>query len=107
MSEGEHLMPSSSHAWTVLCRACDLVIGTVEDGCFVHDPACVSPLAIGAGLMRCCQCGGRLTPDAQFIVAHDVDEQDADEHDVEDLPPASMLRFVRPGLGERDTRRRL
>src|SRR4051794_21496486 len=107
MSEGERLMPSSSHAWTVLCRACDLVIGTVEDGRFVHDPACASPLAIGAGLMRCCQCGGRLTPDAQSLAAQGVDEQDVDDQDVEDLPPAAMLPFVRPGLGERDTRRRL
>ena len=30
-----------------------------EDGRFVHDPACASPLAIGTGLMRCCQCGGQ------------------------------------------------
>src|SRR5215207_10345799 len=102
MSEGEHLMPSSSHAWTVLCRACDLVIGTVEDGRFVHDPVCTSPLAIGAGLMRCCQCGGRLTPNALPVA-----EQDADEQDLEELPPASVLRFMRSALSERDTRQRL
>jgi hypothetical protein len=95
-------MPSSAHAWTVLCRACDLVIGTVEDGRFLHDPACTSPLAIGAGLMRCCQCGGRLTPDAWPVA-----EQDVDEHDVEDLPPASLLLFMPSGLSGRDTRQRL
>src|SRR3954451_20510872 len=100
-------MPSSSPAWTVLCRACDLIIGTVEDGRFVHDPACASPLAIGAGLVRCCQCGGRLTTDAQSPAAHDVNEQDLDAQDVEDLPPASVLRFVPLGLGERDARRPL
>ena len=55
------MMPLSAHAWTVLCRGCDLVVGIVEDGRFEHDPTCSQPLAIGAGTMRCCQCGGSLT----------------------------------------------
>lgn len=95
-------MPLSAHAWTVLCRACDLVIGTVEDGRFVHDPTCPRPLAIGAGLMRCCQCGGRLTAGQRPVVTPDLDDLE-DEDDT----PASVLRFMRPAIAEGDARQRL
>jgi len=90
-------MPSSADAWTVLCRACDLVIGTVEDGRFVHDPSCTRPLAIGAGLLRCCQCGGRLTVDPRPVAEPDRDE----------LPTTSVLRFLPAGLDEGGARQRL
>ena len=93
-------MPLSAHAWTVLCRACDLVIGTVEDGRFVHDPTCTRPLAIGAGVMRCCQCGGRLTAGPRPVAAPDL-------ADLEEEPPASVLRFLRPAIAEGDARQRL
>jgi hypothetical protein len=93
-------MPLSAHAWTVLCRACDLVIGTVEDGRFVHDPTCTRPLAIGAGVMRCCQCGGRLTAGQRPVVAPELE-------DLEEEPPASVLRFLRPAIAEGDARQRL
>jgi len=93
-------MPLSTHAWTVLCRACDLVIGTVEDGCFVHDPSCARPLAIGAGVMRCCQCSGRLTAGERPIVAPELDE-------LEDEVPPSVLPFMRRTIAEGDARQRL
>ena len=93
-------MPLSAHAWTVLCRACDLVIGTVEDGRFVHDPTCTRPLAIGAGVMRCCQCGGRLTAGQRPVAAPDLAE-------LEEEPPVSVLRFLRPAIAEGDARQRL
>lgn len=90
------LLPARS--WTVSCRACDLVIGTVEDGRFVHDPACTWPLAIGAGLLRCCRCGGSLAGDPRPV---------APLADVDDEPAIPLLRFRRPDLPEGDARQRL
>jgi hypothetical protein len=98
-------MPSSAHAWTVLCRACDIVIGTVEEGRFVHDPTCARPLAIGAGVMRCCQCGGRLSADERPVAAPDLVD-DIDDED-EGVAPATVLRFLRPSLAKGDARQRL
>ena len=89
------LLPARS--WTVSCRACDLVIGTVEDGRFVHDQACTRPLAIGAGLLRCCQCGGSLAGDPRPLAPL----AEADE------PAIPLLRFRRPELDEGDARQRL
>jgi hypothetical protein len=97
MERGERLMPSSAHAWTVLCRACDIVIGTVEGGRFVHDPTCTRPLAIGAGLLRCCRCSGRLDVDAQPVAASELEE----------LPAASVLRLFPSDLDAGDNRQRL
>jgi hypothetical protein len=99
-------MPSSAHAWTVLCRACDIVIGTVEEGRFVHDPTCARPLAIGAGVMRCCACGGRLSADQRLVVGSDLID-DIDDDEDEDVAPAIVLRFMRPSLAEGDARQRL
>jgi len=93
-------MPRSAYTWTALCRACDLVIGTVEDGRFVHDPTCTSPLAIGSGMMRCCQCGGRLTSGPRTVVAPERDELD-------ESPARNVLRFLPTGVAEGDTRQRL
>jgi hypothetical protein len=93
-------MPLSADAWTVLCRACDLVIGTVEDGRFVHDPTCTRPLAIATGVMRCCQCGGRLTAGQRPVVAPDLP-------DLEEERPNTVLRFVLPAIAEGETRQRL
>jgi hypothetical protein len=94
-------MPLSAHAWTVLCRACDLVIGTVEDGRFEHDPTCASPLAIGTGVMRCCQCGGRLTAGQRPVPAPERDDDEEEE------APAFVLRFRPSSLAEGDARQRL
>jgi hypothetical protein len=91
-------MPSSAQSWTVSCRACDLVIGAVEDGRFVHDPMCTRPLAIGAGLLRCCQCGGRLDAEAlPFAATEEIDE----------APAVHLLRFVPMALREDEARKRL
>jgi hypothetical protein len=90
-------MPLSAHAWTVLCRACDLEIGTVEDGRFVHDPACTRPLAIGAGTMRCCQCGGPLT----------ARQRPASKPAREESSAPAVLRFMPAGLAEGEARQRL
>jgi hypothetical protein len=79
-------MPLPSRSWTVSCRTCDLVIGTVEDGRFVHEQACTAPLAIGNGHLRCCQCGGRLAGDPRPLAAPDEPRI---------APP---LQFRRPNL---------
>jgi hypothetical protein len=101
-------MPLPARSWTVSCRACDLVIGAVVGGRFVHDPACTRPLAIGAGLLRCCQCGGRLAADSLPLtppVDADLGDEAADEQLVEQ-PAVPPLRFTRaPGAAE--ARRRL
>jgi hypothetical protein len=74
------------------------VIGTVEDGRFVHDQACTRPLAIGAGLLRCCQCGGSLAGDPRPL---------ASIAEIEDQPAVPLLHFRRPDLNEEDARQRL
>ena len=91
-------MPLPTRSWTVSCRACDLVIGSVEDGRFVHDPDCTRPLAIGGGLLRCCQCGGLLAGDPRPLAAPPEAPEESS------LP---LLRFRRPALGEDDLRQRL
>jgi hypothetical protein len=95
---GERYMPLPARSWTVSCRACDLVIGTVEDGHFVHDETCTKPLAIGAGLLRCCQCGGSLAGDPRPL---------APLADAEPEPAVPVLQFRRPELSEDDVRQRL
>jgi hypothetical protein len=96
-------MQLPAQSWTVSCRACDLVIGAVEGGRFVHDAACAEPLSIGAGLLRCCQCGGRLDGVAQSAVVADVK---LEASFADDMPPAMILPFARRQLHE-DTRQRL
>jgi hypothetical protein len=91
-------MPLPARSWTVSCRACDLVIGAVEGGRFVHDPTCTRPLTIGAGLLRCCQCGGLLSGDPCPLTMAD---EDAEERAV------PVLRFRRPMQTESDVRQRL
>ena len=90
-------MPLPARSWTVSCRACDLVIGSVEGGRFVHDPSCTRPLVIGAGLLRCCQCGGALAGDPRPL-APLVDDE-------ERIVP--VLRFRRPAVSESEVRQRL
>ena len=46
--------------WDARCAGCDLTIGSVEDGRFVHDLDCRRPLRIQRGALACCQCGGPL-----------------------------------------------
>ena len=91
-------MPLPARSWTVSCRACDLVIGTVEDGRFVHDQACTRPLAIGSGLLRCCQCGGSLAGDPRPL---------ASIEELEDERAAPVLQFRRTQVSETDLRQRL
>ena len=79
-------MPLPTRSWTVSCRACELVIGAVENGRFVHDPGCARPLAIGAGLLRCCQCGGPLAGDPRPLAGRQ-------EHEERVFP---VLRFRHP-----------
>jgi hypothetical protein len=97
----------------VSCPACDLVIGAVEGGRFVHDPVCTRPLVIGAGLLRCCQCGGRLDgialPSAGSVELEE-DELDEAEYDAPawiEVPVAPLLRFVPTSTHEPDARQRL
>ena len=92
-------MSLPTRSWTVSCRTCDLVIGTVEGGRFVHDPTCSRPLAIGVGSLRCCQCGGALAGDPRPL-APVVDEAD----EAQTLP---LLQFGRARVSEGDTRQRL
>lgn len=107
-------MPLPAQSWTVSCPACNLVIGSVEGGRFVHDAACDQPLAIGAGLLRCCQCGGQLSGIAHrpAIVASAADafeenRFDSEFDEFEDAPPLpAILPFARRRLPE-DTRQRL
>ena len=91
-------MPLPSRSWTVSCRACDLVIGTVEGGRFVHDASCTRPLAIGAGLLRCCQCAGPLAGDPGPVSAMDEDDEER---------VAPLLRFLPAARGDEDSRQRL
>lgn len=84
------MMPTShARSWTVSCPACALVIGSVEGGRFVHDPACERPLAIGAGALRCCACGGSLT---------------GTRHEFQSAPE-SPLAYAEPVLLRRDEAR--
>jgi hypothetical protein len=88
------LLPAQS--WTVSCRACDLVIGTVEGGRFVHAVACTQPLAIGAGRLRCCQCGGPLSGDPRPTAVLDEDE----------MPAVPVVRFARVARSEGEAQTR-
>lgn len=90
-------MPLPARSWTVSCHSCNLVIGAVEGGRFVHDATCTEPLTIGAGLLRCCRCGGRLTGVAQAVPTIEVEIS---------ARSTSVLQFVRPPVAE-DTRQRL
>jgi hypothetical protein len=92
-------MPLPQQSWTVSCRACDLVIGAVEGGRFVHDEACAQPLAIGTGQLRCCQCGGRLVGEAHPVAG----PAPSDNEEI----VVSLLRFPGPDLLTGETRQRL
>jgi hypothetical protein len=87
----------------VSCRACDLIIGAVEGGRFVHDPTCTRPLAIGSGLLRCCECGGQLAGTPVPLVMM----EEPDESELDDLADVRLLRFVPPALREGEARQRL
>ncbi len=82
--------------WTVSCPACSIVIGEVQDGRFLHDPDCSRPLSIGAGLLRCCQCGGRLTGREQPAVVVE-----------EETTTSTVVRFVRRAEPLEELRQRL
>src|SRR3954451_16988233 len=95
---GDRLMSLPAQSWTVSCPACDIVIGAVEDGRFVHDPACTRPLAIGVGSLRCCQCGGSLAADPRPLAAPPEAEEES---------TVPVLPFRRPVISESDLRQRL
>lgn len=71
---GEPTMEQSDRRWTVSCAACEIVIGHVDGGRFVHQPECLEPLAIRRGTMRCCRCGGGLTVMEDPVEAVEPDE---------------------------------
>jgi hypothetical protein len=91
-------MPLPARVWIVSCPACSIVIGEVQDGRFLHDPDCSRPLSIGAGVLRCCQCSGRLTGREQPAVVVDVEEE---------TTTSTVLRFVRRAEPLEDLRQRL
>ena len=82
-------MAWSDRRWTALCKRCNLVIGVVDGGRFIHDPDCTQPLAIGRGTigrgtLRCCRCSGSLSvvEEPTGSAAHsDADFDDLDEAD--------------------------
>jgi hypothetical protein len=76
-------MEQSDRRWMVSCAACEIGIGLVTGGRFVHDPACAQPLAIGRGAMRCCRCGGVLSVVEELVdVVEDVAEEPFRLHDL-------------------------
>ena len=83
-------MAWSDRRWTALCKRCNLVIGVVDGGRFIHDPDCTQPLAIGRGTigrgtLRCCRCNGSLTvveEPNQRVPRYDADLDDLDEADL-------------------------
>ena len=82
-------MPLPKRCWTVSCARCDVLVGIVDAGRFIHNPDCTHPLAIAGGTMRCCGCGGDLTVTEQPVVGtlDDLDDDDVDLDDVEQVRP--------------------
>src|SRR6187397_738017 len=96
---GGSTMEQSDRRWTVSCAACDIVIGSVDKGRFVHDPACPEPQVIGRGTMRCCRCGGTLAV---------VEVSGEPSEGVEDAPPPRLhdLAIGLSALRAREARQR-
>jgi hypothetical protein len=92
-------MELSGRRWIASCAACEIVIGFVEEGRFVHDPECSQPLAIGRGTMRCCRCGGTLA-----VVEEPSDPLDTAEP--EEPPSIQHLAHELSALRAREARQR-
>lgn len=56
-------MDDAMKIWEVACRSCELTVGRVDGGRFVHDPDCALPQRIAGGALRCCRCGGPVYPE--------------------------------------------
>src|SRR5438034_780073 len=88
-------MPLPERCWTVSCARCDVLVGVVDGGRFIHNPDCAHPLAIAGGTMRCCGCGGELTVTEQPVIGG-LDDLDDDDGDLEAAP--GVRRLVREPL---------
>jgi hypothetical protein len=87
-------MPLPERSWTVSCTRCDILVGVVDGGRFIHNPDCIHPRAIAGGTMRCCGCGGTLTLAEQPVLGAIDDLDDDDDSELEDSPG------VRPFMSE-------
>lgn len=97
-------MPMLERCWTVSCARCDVLVGVVDGGRFIHNPDCEFPLAIAGGTMRCCGCGGELTMTEQPVVVA-LDEFD-DDAELDELPNVRVLSMAPLELRRREARRR-
>src|SRR5262245_20626851 len=99
-------MPSGERCWTVSCARCNVLVGVVDGGRFIHNPDCSQPLAISRGAMRCCDCGGELSVIEQTVLGTiDEAEDDADElyeYEYEAAPNVRVLAFEPIELRTRD-----
>ncbi len=96
-------MPLPERCWTVSCARCDVLVGVVDGGRFIHNPDCGHPLAIAGGTMRCCGCGGELTVTEQPVLDA-IDELDDEEAELEDLPNVRLLSIEPLALRRREAR---
>jgi hypothetical protein len=55
-------MDDAIKIWDVECGACKRAVGRLLGARFLHDPDCALPLRIEGGALRCCRCGGVLSP---------------------------------------------
>jgi hypothetical protein len=97
-------MPMPERRWTVSCARCDVLVGIVDGGRFIHNPDCAHPLAISGGTMRCCGCGGELTVTEQPVLST-LDELDDEDADFEDVPNVRRLSPEPLELRRREARR--
>jgi hypothetical protein len=84
---------------------CDVLVGVVDGGRFIHNPDCAQPLSIGRGTMRCCDCGGELTVTEQTVVGAS-DEIEDDDAEFDDVPNVRLLSFGPSAPAPREARRR-
>jgi hypothetical protein len=87
-------MLSGERCWTVSCARCDVLVGIVDGGRFVHNPDCAQPLSIGRGVMRCCDCGGELTVTEQTVVEATDEIEDDDDDELADYDGAPLVRLL-------------
>ena len=56
-------MEDGTRIWEVACRQCELTVGRLVGGRFIHDTSCPLPQRIAGGALRCCRCGGAVHPE--------------------------------------------